>query len=97
MAFVLASLSIGVVLGQRFKVPVLVPGSGLALMITILAGIERGDAVWPIVLTSLAVVSGLQIGYLIGTAISHLIKAARTARLRGGVLGAAMPIRHPAH
>lgn len=97
MAFVLASLLIGVVLGQRFKVLVLVPGTGLAFVVTILAGIVRADAIWPIVLAAIEIAWSLQIGYIVGTGIRHLLLVARASRLRTGLLGASMQERHPAH
>jgi hypothetical protein len=97
MLLVLVSLLIGMVLGQRFKVLVLAPGIGLALIVTITVGLARADALWAIAVMSIAVVSSLQIGYLLGTGIRHLIVAARASRLRTGALGGSMPARHPAH
>jgi hypothetical protein len=97
MVFVVLSLLVGMVLGQRFKVLVLVPAIGLALLVTIVAGIARADALWPIVLMSAAVIASLQLGYLAGTGIRHLIVAARASRLRAGTLGTSLPARHSAH
>jgi hypothetical protein len=97
LVFVVISLLIGMVLGQRFKVLVLVPAIGLALIVTTVAGIARADSVWLIVVMTVAVTSSLQIGYLAGTGIRHLMAAARASRLRAGALGGSMPARHPVH
>lgn len=95
--FVMISLLIGMVVGKRFKVLVLVPGIGLALIVTIMAGIARGDAFWPIVLMSAAVIASLQIGYLAGTGICQFAGAARASRLGVAFLGGSMAAWHPLH
>jgi membrane protein DedA with SNARE-associated domain len=97
MAMMLVSLLIGMALGQRFKVLVLVPGSGLAFIVAVLIGITRAEAAWTIVLMSVGVAASLQVGYLVGTTIRHLLVAARASRLRTPLLGASMQARHPAH
>jgi hypothetical protein len=97
MMFAMVSLLVGMVLGQRFSVLILVPGIGLALVVTIVAGIARADAAWPIILTSAAVITSLQIGYLAGIAIRHLLVAGRARRSHANPLNASMPARRPAH
>jgi membrane protein DedA with SNARE-associated domain len=97
MAIMLVCLLVGVALGQRFKVLVLVPGSGLAFIAVVLVGIARAEAAWTMVLMSIGVVVSLQIGYLAGAAIRRLLVAARASRLRTSLLGASMQARHPAH
>ncbi len=52
----------------------------LALAGTIAAGIARADNVWSIALMAIAVVTALQIGYLIGIWLRSFIVAARFAR-----------------
>ena len=52
----------------------------LALVGTIAAGIARADNVWSIALMAIAVVTALQIGYLIGIWLRSFIVAARFAR-----------------
>ena len=57
------------VLGQRFKVLILLPAIGLAIIAATGAGIAHGDHLGSIVLSVIAVTVALQIGYLIGTAV----------------------------
>ena len=66
ISLVVISLVAGIALGQWFKVLILVPVMSLALVGTIAAGIARADNVWSIGLMAIAVVTALQIGYLIG-------------------------------
>ena len=75
---VVISLVAGIALGQWFKI--LVPVMSLALVGTIAAGIARADNVWSIALMAIAVLTALQIGYLIGIWLRSFIVAARFAR-----------------
>ena len=77
---VVISLVAGIALGQWFKILILVPVMSLALVGTIAAGIARADNVWSIALVAIAVVTALQIGYLIGIWLRSFIVAARFAR-----------------
>jgi hypothetical protein len=52
----------------------------LAFVGTIAAGIARADDVWSIAFVAIAVVTGLQIGYLIGIWLRSFIVGARFAR-----------------
>jgi membrane protein DedA with SNARE-associated domain len=92
---ILGILIAGMVLGQRFKVLVLLPASGLAVVITIGAGIAAGETGWSIALLSAGNVFSLQIGYIAGIALRHSLIASRAARLRNS--GLASPMRRPAH
>lgn len=66
ISLVVISLVAGIALGQWFRVLILVPVMSLALVGTIAAGIARADDVWSLAFVAIAVVTGLQIGYLIG-------------------------------
>jgi uncharacterized protein YneF (UPF0154 family) len=77
---VVISLVAGIALGQWFKILILVPVMSLALVGTIAAGIARADNIWSIALMAIAVVTALQIGYLIGIWLRSFIVAARFAR-----------------
>jgi hypothetical protein len=77
--FVVISLVAGIALGQRFKILILVPVMSLALVGTIAAGVARADNVWSIALMAIAVVTALQIGYLIGIWLRSFIVSARFA------------------
>ena len=80
MALFLISFLAGAVLGQRFKVFILLPAISLAVICTITAGIARAQDVWSIAMAAVYITTALQIGYLIGTGIRCLIAANRPAR-----------------
>jgi len=61
------SLLIGVILGLRFKMIVLVPAFGLALALVAVRGIVMGEGVWRPVGTTVAVATFLQLGYICGS------------------------------
>jgi hypothetical protein len=86
------SLLVGTFLAQRFKVLVLAP---VILLFTVIlafgAGIARADAGWTVGLTATMTIVGLQIGYLLGIGIRHLIVVARASRLRAAFLGGSFP------
>src|ERR1700730_13093553 len=60
MTSAIISLLVGMVLGQRFKFPVLMPTIAIALVLAIGAGIARGDTVWRIVFVAAAAAASLQ-------------------------------------
>lgn len=97
MLFVAVSLLVGMVLGQRFKVLVLVPAIALTLPLTIAAGLLRADPLGAIVVLAVASIASLQIGYLAGTGLRYLMSAARASRLRGTAFPGSLPARRPAH
>jgi hypothetical protein len=80
MTLAMISLVVGMVLGQRFKVLVLLPAIALALVLAIGGGIVRAESAWWIVLVAAAAATSLQIGYLIGVGIRHALVAARASR-----------------
>jgi|ERR1700694_1226756 len=80
MTFSMVSLLVGAVLGQRFQVIVLVPAVAIALVLAIGTGVTHGDTGWSIVLMAAAAATSVQIGYLIGIGIFHVLAAALTRR-----------------
>jgi hypothetical protein len=72
-------LLFGAVLGQRFKVLILLPAMSLTLICTITAGVARAQDGWSIALEAVCVTSALQIGYLVGTSIRWFLAADRPA------------------
>jgi hypothetical protein len=80
MALFFISFLAGAVLGQRFKVFILLPAISLAVICTITAGIAGAQDVWSIAMAAVCVTTALQIGYLIWTSIRCLIAADRPAR-----------------
>ena len=93
---VLLSLLTGMVLGLRFKVLVLVPAIACVLVAALGIGIARGAAFWPAVI-GLAGVASVQIGYLAGVGIRHLLAAARMSGLRNASVAGPQPVRRTAH
>jgi hypothetical protein len=77
MTFALAiiGVAIGVVLGLRYKVLILVPALISAMLFAIGVGIVRAESFWSIVLTAVALVTAVQLGYLVGSVIHAAIAA----------------------
>jgi hypothetical protein len=67
----------GVVLGLRYKILILVPAVLFAMILAIVIGIGRADSFWSIVLTTVALVVAVQLGYLAGIAVHAVIAAIR--------------------
>ncbi|HXW66106.1 MAG TPA: hypothetical protein VEK74_13560 [Burkholderiaceae bacterium] len=75
------TLLVGMLLGQRFKVLILVPSILIILMFAIgamIAGVAPGT----VALTATAAIACLQIGYLVGTGLHYLWLTVRENRLR---------------
>jgi hypothetical protein len=86
MAFELAMIGVvvGIVLGLRYNILVLVPAVLFATILAIIIGIGRADSFWSIVLTTVALVAAVQLGYLAGIAIHAVIAAIRPPRKEDG-------------
>jgi hypothetical protein len=69
---------IGLVLGLRFKVLILVPALGLALAIVAVNG-NVEDSVWPLVGRMVEAAIFLQLGYVGGSILHFVIAASRAA------------------
>jgi hypothetical protein len=93
----LVSLLIGIVLGRRFRVLVLVPAFILTLVLAVATGFVRTDAAWSNGLTTLVVISGLQVGYLLGSGLRHVMVLVRANRLRSATLTNTLQPHPPAH
>ena|ERR1700722_10786052 len=93
LTFVLISLLLGMVLGQRFKVLVLLPAMVIALLASTIAEIAGTDH-WRTLLISATAVVALQAGYLTGYGIRRAILAPRMNRLRGSFIGYSRPVEH---
>jgi hypothetical protein len=79
--FVLAAL-LGAVLGMRFKVLILIPAIGFALIVIIVDGIARGTNVYGILIAGIVASACLQIGYIFSIVTRYCIVSARAGRLR---------------
>jgi hypothetical protein len=74
------SLSIGMLLAQRFKIIVLVPASFAALVIAIGAGVAQASSAWLIVGMIAAASASMQAGYFVGMLIRHGLGALWASR-----------------
>jgi hypothetical protein len=97
MTLAMVSLLVGMVLGQRFKVLVLMPTIAIALVFAIGAGMAHADTVWWIVLMAAAAATSLQIGYLIGIGIRYVLVAAQAGRSPVTSLTGSASTRRPAN
>lgn len=84
MILPILSLLAGIVLGQRFKVLVLLPGMAVVMLIASGLGITEGLSLFHIVTAVISAIASLQIGYLTGGALRYLFAAARAGKLRTG-------------
>jgi hypothetical protein len=87
----------GMVLGLRFKVLILIPASIIVATVTIAVGVTEGATAWSIVLMGLVVLTALEVGYLVGTAIRSFLVIAIAARRCGSVGPTPRAIRRAAH
>jgi hypothetical protein len=92
----IVALLIGIMLGQRFRVLILLPAISFALIVAIGASVVRADNGWSIVLTAVAVTIALQIGYLIGSRLRSFIAAGSAVYPYRGPTGTPRAGRHPA-
>ena len=78
-AFLVIGAIIGMLLGLRFRVLVLVPAILLATVVIILTGHKLGA----IVLTLIGTVVSLQLGYIAGSVLRSLTRSYPPAWIRG--------------
>jgi hypothetical protein len=85
MPLILFSLLAGIILGQWFKVAILIPGMAVYLLIAIGLATAHAETLSWTALTSVAGGCALQIGYLAGTAfrVSRRKESAPNARASG--------------
>jgi hypothetical protein len=96
MTLILFSLLAGLVLGQRFRVLVLVPAIMLALLAGVGSGVARADGIWWTALMAFAAGAALQIGYLIGLVIRDIPVIGLAGRTATSLPGSA-PARRSTH
>ena len=75
------ALPVGILLGLRFKVLILLPASLGALLGVICAGVVRADSPWNVGLSAAVAIACLQVGYLAGIAILDRLASAKPGRL----------------
>jgi homoserine kinase len=81
MTFLMISTLFGLVLGQRYKVLVLVPAIALELLMAIGVGITRSEGLGSSVVMAVAAVACMQIGYCAGVGVRYLLAVARTGKM----------------
>jgi hypothetical protein len=74
LALAIIGVFVGIALGLRFKVLVLVPAIASAIIFVLIVGLARGDSFWSIVLATVIVGIALQLGYLVGIALAKRIQ-----------------------
>jgi hypothetical protein len=75
----IVSFLIGVSLGLRFTVLILVPAIGLALALVAANGIVAEEGIWRLVSSMVVVATFVQLGYLGGNVLRSVIFGARAA------------------
>jgi hypothetical protein len=70
----------GAALGQRFKVMVLMPAIAIVLVLAVGTGVTHAQTAWSVVLMAATAAACLQIGYLTGIFIRHVLVAALSRR-----------------
>jgi hypothetical protein len=66
---------VGIVLGLRYKVLILVPAVMLATLSSILVGVAHADRFWSIALMTVELIIAVQLGYLAGIVTNAVITA----------------------
>jgi hypothetical protein len=69
------ALSIGVVLGLKFKILALVPAITASFLAVLAQGIAQSDSIWRISVAIVIAVLGLQIGYVAGLSVREAIRS----------------------
>src|SRR5258706_4489657 len=77
-------VGVGFVLALQYKFRFLAPAVLFALILAIVVGVGRADSFWSVVLTTVALVIAVQLGYLAGIVIHAAIAAIRPPRKDGG-------------
>jgi hypothetical protein len=80
MVLIVISILFGAVLAWRVTVFVLIPTVTLGWVFVVAAGVAQGDDIWSIAIAMVLSATGLQMGYLGGTAVLFAIDAPHTTR-----------------
>jgi hypothetical protein len=75
MTLALIGFLIGAALGMRFKVLIVIPAIGLALLGTAGVGIARGDSIGSVGLRMVLIATTLQLGYVAGVVLRAVLVA----------------------
>jgi hypothetical protein len=81
-ALILLTLLTGAVLGMRFKVLILVPAIGSALVIIVVGDLAGGSGLFHTLILAMLAATGLQMGYLCGALTRQTVLLARAESSR---------------
>jgi hypothetical protein len=82
----LVAVLIGVVLGLRFRVFVLVPVICGGLAIIVVDGVARGNGFLQLAFAMIATVAALQLGYFLGNVVVGILSAAKASNHHGAAV-----------
>lgn len=80
------TITVGALLGLKFKIIVLVPAHAFAIVTLAGRGLLHGDGIGAILLAIIVSATGLQMGYLIGVVIGFLLAATRFPKKLAGAV-----------
>jgi hypothetical protein len=80
MLLAMISILAGAVFGLRFKVFILFPTIGCALLLIFGIGLARGDDAWAILLAMVLAATSMQLGYLFGAVTRFAMVLMRFSR-----------------
>lgn len=86
MILAIAAIIIGALLGQRFKVFILVPAIAIGSAATFGIGMAHSNSLWSIALAMVLVISALQMGYLGGIVIRFVSAGAQVGKDSHGMI-----------
>ena len=90
------SLFVGVALGQRFKIRVLIPAFAILVILAIGAGLTHARTAWHVVLIVATAATCLQIGYFFGIGIVRHLLTSALSRRSASLASSPTPARHSA-
>jgi hypothetical protein len=85
MIFTITATFIGALLGQRFKVFILVPAAAIGSAANFGIGMAHGNSLWSILLATVLAISALQMGYLGGSSSALSARGRRSEPIRAGL------------
>jgi hypothetical protein len=85
LTLAIITMLIGMLLGMRFKVLVLLPTMMLAIVAVLGGGIAHHEQAGSIALAILIAIVGVQVGYVGGLSANHALTVMRAARIRKAV------------
>jgi hypothetical protein len=88
-AIAIISLLVGAVLGRSLRVMVLVPAIAAGLALVTAIGLRTGATLGSTALAAVLVALGLQLGYVAGVLIRHLLAGAKVPRRHAGATAVA--------